>query len=523
MVGFLTRRGALALGGATLATPAFAAAPAPDLAYVEGLIAATMQTFDQPGLGVAIVRDGQPLLAKGYGVRKLGAAVPVDDATLFSIASNSKAYTAASLALLVEAGKLGWDDPVIKHLPEFAMYDPYATANMTVRDLLCHRSGLALGAGDLMVWPNTTHSRAEIIHGLRYLKPARGFRSGYAYDNVLFVVAGELVTRASGVMWEEFVETRIFKPLGMTDSVASFSRLHGHTDLASPHARVSGPVRGVGPMTAIASDDFDNAAPAGGLQVSTRDAVKWLQVQLAHGALPGGGRLFSEESSREMWKGQTIVSDSGGPTPDNPVRPFVGLYALGWQVEDYRARKLIWHSGAVSGQISFTVLLPGLNFGASCWTNAEEPGVLRTLRNGILDWALGDTSYDWLADNKARLAKRMAQNADALPKRPSGPAAPSLPLSAYAGVYRDPWYGTITVTEAKGALAIRFDKSPAMKGPLQPWTGDIFKTQFPDRNIEDALVSFETAGGKVTRITMKAYSPSADFSYDYHDLDFAPA
>ncbi len=528
MSGLLTRRtaltglgGGLALGG--MMSGAARAQGQPDLGQVESLVAATMAAFEQPGLGLAIVRDGQPLLAKGYGVRRLGSPALVDEATLFSIASNSKAYAAASLALLVEEGRVGWDEPVVKYLPEFAMHDPYVTANMTVRDLLVHRSGLALGQGDLMIWPNTTHSRAELIHGLRYLKPARGFRSGYAYDNVLYVVAGELVSRVAGMPWEDLVERRIFAPLGMKDSVASFGRLKGRDNVASAHARVLGAVRGAGPMTPIRSDDFDNAAPAGGLQMSARDAVRWLQVQLGLGAIPGGGRLWSEATAREMWKGQTITSDGPGATADNPVRPMFGLYALGWQVEDYRGRKLVWHSGAVNGQTSFTAMLPGQQFGVCVWTNAEEGGVLRTLRNGILDWALGDTSHDWLTDNKARFGRQVFVNASNLPVRPAKPAKPALPLKAYAGVYRDPWYGTITIADAKGGLTIRFDKSPSMTGALEPWDGEVFKTRFTDRNIEDAFVTFETKDGKVSRITMKAFSPSADFSYDYHDLEFRPA
>jgi CubicO group peptidase (beta-lactamase class C family) len=526
MSGLITRRAALATAGsaglALGARPALAQA-APDLGALEALITRAMTTFEQPGLSVAVVRDGQTLMARGFGVRRLGAPETVDEATLFAIASNSKAYTAASLALLVEEGKIGWDEPVVRYLPEFAMYDPYVTANMTVRDLLVHRSGLALGAGDLMIWPSTLHTRADVVHGLRYLKPARGFRSGYAYDNVLYVVAGELVTRVSGVLWEDFVEQRIFRPLGMTDSVAAFSRLAGKTNVAAAHARISGPVRGVGPITPIKSDDFDNASPAGGLQMSARDAARWLRVQLALGALPGGGRLWSEQTGREMWKGQTIIFEGRGPTAENPTGANFGLYALGWQAEDYRGRKLVWHSGAVSGQISFTILIPSLNFGACVWSNAEERGVLRSLRNGILDWAMGFSDIDWVADSQKRIAASSQRDTDALPKRPAPARAPSLPLKAYAGTYRDPWYGTITITEARGKLALKFDKTPSMHGALEPWDGEVFKTRFVDRNIEDALVTFETDGKAVTRITMKAYSPSADFSFDYHDLDFKPA
>jgi CubicO group peptidase (beta-lactamase class C family) len=525
-----TRRQAL-LGAATtagvfLASGARAQASPLDLAKVDALVQATMAAFGQPGVGLAIVQNGRVLAAKGYGVRKLGDPAPVDEATVFAIASNSKAYAAAALAILVEDGKLGWDDPVVKHMPDFRMYDDFATREMTVRDLLVHRSGLGLGQGDLMVWPTTTHTRAEIMHGLRWLKPARSFRSGYAYDNVLYVVAGLLTEKVSGLGWEAFVQTRILNPAGMKDSAPapSLSRAANH---AWPHARVSGIARGLGPLSVIDYVDSDNAAPAGGLHVSPRDAARWLQIQLAEGALPAGGRLWSAANAKEMWTPQVFMNVGSGATDQNPKGYTFRAYALGWIVEDYRSRKVIWHSGSVSGQTSVTVLVPSKNAGFMFMTNAEEGGVGRVLRNTLIDMIIGDTSFDWLADTvrrEAEFKKEDEENARKAAAQPAGGGKPpALPLKRYAGVYRDPWYGTVTVKESGGRLAISFDKSPTMKGPLEPFDGDVFRTRFPDRNVEDAFVTFETDGQKVLRATLKAVSPSADFSYDYQDLLLTPA
>jgi CubicO group peptidase (beta-lactamase class C family) len=196
--------------------------PPPDL---DDYVARALKEFEVPGLAVAIVKDGKVEFVKGYGVRKLGEPAPVDEQTLFGIASNTKAFTAAALAILVDEGKISWDDPVIKHLPGFQMYDPFVTREMTVRDLLTHRSGLGLGAGDLMFFPPTTFTRDEIVARLRYIKPATSFRSKYAYDNVLYLVAGQVVAAVSGKSWDDFIKERIFAPLGMTASNTSVKDL----------------------------------------------------------------------------------------------------------------------------------------------------------------------------------------------------------------------------------------------------------------------------------------------------------
>ncbi|MBV9930010.1 MAG: serine hydrolase [Alphaproteobacteria bacterium] len=516
----ISRRAALGMGAGALAIaarPAWAveAAPSP----IDAIVQRFMAAFEIPGVAVALVRPGRADLARGYGVRRLGRPEPVDADTLFSIASNTKAYTAAALAMLVEAGKLGWDEPVVRYMPDFALADPAATQMMTVRDLLCHRSGLALGAGDLMQFPRSDRTAGELLKALPHLKLARGFRAGYAYDNILYVVAGILVERMSGMAWTSFVEQRIFRPLRMPDAVANLPLVRT-ADIAGRHARLGPPLRGFGRLEVIEPDEGPVVAAAGGIQASARDALPWLKTQLGKGQAPGLPRLWSEKQAEEMWTPQVLTGATAGPVPENPVRPVLQGYALGWFVRDYRGRRLVWHSGGLSGQITHTALLPEQGIGLALWSNVEDGAAVSYLRYALLDHLLGAPPVDWIAATRRARAKNEAE-ARALAasgdvKAP--PGGPSLPLAAYAGRYRDPWYGDVVVSERGGRLWIDFTRTPVFNGPLEPWGADAFRTRWARGAGEDAIVTFTLAAGRATAIRMKALSPLADFSYDFHDL-----
>ena len=269
---------------AALAVPAAAAPPAgPALAALDAEVERARREFEIPGVALAVVKDGRVVIEKGYGVKRLGAADPVDAGTLFAIASNTKAFTAAALGLLVEDGKLAWDDPVTRHLPSFQMYDPYVSREMTIRDLLTHRSGLGLGQGDLLYFPPSTFTRKEIVEKVRYLRPASSFRSGYAYDNILYIVAGEVVAAVSGKSWEAFVRDRLLSPLRMADTVPTGSSVPPGANAAAAHAPVEGVVRVVDPGNA------DNIAAAGGIVSSARDMARWVSALLERRAA-GCGR-----------------------------------------------------------------------------------------------------------------------------------------------------------------------------------------------------------------------------------------
>ena len=515
--------GGLAAGGLTgLGGAAFAAPPK----GFDGFVREVMATFDQPGLAIAIVEDGRSVLAKGYGVRRLAAPEPVDEATLFGIASNTKAFTAAALAILVDEGRLRWDDPVIDHLPQFRMWDPYVTREMTVRDLLVHRSGLGLGAGDLLFWPGTTYTRSEIVQRLRHIRPATSFRTRYAYDNVLYTVAGEVIGAVSGKPWEVFVSERLLKPLGMTGAFPTDSWATAAANRATPHARLGGVVRGLGAMTPLAYQlSSDNHAPGGGVLSGARDIAAWLKVQLARGALPDGRRLWSEAQTAQMWRGQTIIRATGVPDDDPEQASFV-TYALGWNLQQHRGHTYLWHSGGIAGQSSITVLIPSRNAGFAVLANAEEGMVLRTLKNTLLDHYLGLPRFDWLADARkinVGMQAEMAKGGTRQATRPADAGPPSLPLARYAGTYRDAWYGDVVIARAGDGLTIDFTRSPALKGALEPWSHDTFRTRFTDRSQEDAFVTFAlNPDGSIDQARLQAISPMADFSYDYQDLLLKP-
>lgn len=506
-----------------MTTPALAAPPAGFDARVEAL----RRQIGIPGIAVAIVEDGHTVLARGYGVRQLGAPNPVDADTIFMTGSTGKAFTAAALATLVDAGKIGWDDRVADRLPGFEMYDPWVTREITIRDLLVHRSGLGLGEGDLLFVPRTNIPRAEAVRRLRYLKPATSFRSGFAYDNVLYMVAGQLIEAVSGQRWEDYVREHVLLPAGMTDSTTENVRRFADPDRAYPNARTSQAVRGMGPLGPLDERDAlgDSAAPAGGLAISANDMAKWLTLQLAHGRLPGGGRLFSEAAHDEMWQPEILQPITPLPSSLQPTAPNFDTYAFGWEVRDYHGAQIVWHSGAVLGFQSVVVLLPAKNIGFAMEINSEDGEFLKGMMFELLDHYLGLPAQDWPAKFAAYKHQRLSAAAARLTARAATPATsgPSLPLASYAGIYTDPWYGKIAVSAAGGGLVIDFLSTPRMTGPLDHWQYDSFITRFTDHTIEPAYVTFALgAEGHVAGVTMKPVSPLADFSFDYQDLAFVP-
>lgn len=491
-------------------------------AHVEQL----RQKVGAPGLSIAIVDEGQTVLAKGWGVRKLGSPEKVDADTLFMTGSTGKAVTTAALATLVDAGKLSWDDKVADRLPGFQMYDPWVTRELTVRDLLVHRSGLGLGQGDLLFVPRSNIPRAEAVRRLRYLKPATSFRSGYAYDNILYMVAGQLIEAVSGQTWEDYVREHVFAPAGMTSSTTDGARFQ-IANRAQPHARMNGGLRGAGDQEILDERDelATSAAPAGGLAVSANDMAKWLKLQLAKGALPDGKRLFSEAQSNAMWRPEVILPPERTPPGMEATRSKFSAYALGWTVQDYRGTQIIWHGGAVFGFKAAVVLIPDRNVGFSIELNSEDGELVRGLMYELLDHYLDLKPEPWtdryIAYKKQLVAGALKSLSTAQAK-PAG-VGPSLPTAKYAGTYNDPWYGDIAVTPAESGLRIDFKSTPRMAGKLEHWQYDTFVTRFDDKTLEPAYVTFGlNADGGVERVTMKAVSPIADFSWDYHDLLLTP-
>ena len=518
------RRRLTALIVACLALTAVPAAQAPPAAPpdIDAWVARAMKTFDVPGIGLAVVKDGKVVVAKGYGVRKLGSPEPVDGKTLFGIASNTKVFTAAALGLLVEERKIEWDAPVIRYLPAFQMYDPYVTRELSVRDLLTHRSGFGLGAGDLLWWPPSTYNRAEIARRLRFIKPTTSFRSAYAYDNVLYLVAGQLLEAVSGQSWEDFVTARILKKVGMTGSNVMHSAASAGGNVAATHAPIDGAVRPIAPFLS------DNTNPAGGINSNAEDMAKWMQVLLAGGALPDGSRLFSEGTLRQLTAIVTPLTPALTTAPElAPLRHGFSGYALGLNVRDYRGTRMWHHGGGLPGYVSFVAMWPDTRVGVAVLTNAESSAALSAVAYRVIDHYLGAPPHDWIesyrvvtARSEAMLAereKRTAATRDAASK-------PSLALDRYAATYEDAWYGDITIKMEQGKLVMRFSHTPSLVGDLEHWQHDTFVVRWRDRELRaDAFVTFAlNPDGTIDQAKMRAVSPATDFSFDFQDLRLRP-
>jgi CubicO group peptidase (beta-lactamase class C family) len=482
-----------------------------------------METFTVPGLSVAIVKDGKVALAKGYGVRRMGDPAPVDAETRFGIASNTKLFTATALALLVEEGRIEWDQPVITYLPAFAMSDPYVTHQVTVRDLLVHRSGLGLGAGDLLWWPPSTYNRKEIARRIRYIPLATSFRNTYAYDNVLYLIAGEVIEAVSGQSWEDFVRNRILQRVGMTNSDVRHSGQR-QGNVAGTHAEVNDTVRPVDPFAS------DNTNPAGGIMAGAADMAKWMIVQLDSGRVAGGSRLFSPASARQLWR-EVTPTPIGDPPKGLPqlahLRATMAGYALGLGVRDYRGYILRQHTGGLPGYLSKVAMIADLRLGVAVLTNQESGAAFDAIAYRVLDHYIGAKSPDYPALFQ-QIVQRNRQQLRAMERKAAASrdstVGPSLPLARYAGTYRDTWYGDVKIAPDKGGLAIRFTRTPLLVGDLVHWQHDTFLARWRDRELRaDAYATFWlNADGSVHQLRLVPASGAVDFSFDFQDLVLKP-
>lgn len=499
---------------AASATPARGLTPT----QIDRLVERTMAAYPIPGIAVGVVAQGELVYAKGFGLRAIGGTQRVDADTLFSIGSNTKAFTAATLALLVDEGKLTWDDRVIDHLPDFRMWDPWVTREFTIRDLLTHRSGLNMGAGDLMFVPKTDFTRAEIIRALRHLKPVSSFRSEFAYDNLLYAVAGEIVPAVTGKSWEDFVGERILGPLAMDGCAATPAR-SDNPNRAVPHVISDGKPREV-PLLHV---EAVNAA--GSIVCSVNGMARWVRTQLAKGAMPdaAGVRLFSEKQGEEMWRPQTFIEARG--ERQQLTRTHFTAYGLGWVLEDYQGYLRVSHNGGLPGMVTHVGMLPELGVGVIVLTNQMEPGALSAIALQILDSYSAAPARDWLALTQQQLQARNAAlraasdaRAPARAPRPVDPAS----FDAFVGRYVDAWRGEASVVREGEGLVLKISRTDGLSGPLEPVAPGLFIVRWIDRTMEaDAYVRFEEDfSGKVTGFRMEAVSELTDFSYDFEDLDF---
>ena len=490
-------------------------------AQIDSLTELTLKTFDVPGIAVAVIKDGKVIHAKGYGVQSVKTGKKVDENTLFGIASNSKAFTSAVLGMLVDEGKLKWNDKVTDYIPEFKLYSPYVTDEFTIKDLLTHRSGLGLGAGDLMMFPDgSDFTKKDIIHNLRYLKAVSAFRTKYDYDNNLYIVAGEVVAKISGMSWEDFIEKRIMQPLHMTNSAASLSRLKDRSNAISPHAPVSGKVE------AINFDWSETANAAGGIWTNITDMSKWIILQMNNGKYGEGltQKLFSEAVHEEMWSQQTII-------PIRTIAPYYShfaSYGLGFFLRDVKGYKHISHTGGLAGIVTQETMIPELKLGIIVFTNQQSDAAFTAITNTIMDSYIGVKSMDWVSllhkrvvageTNAKNITDGIWKDIDAQKKN----NAVKPDISRFTGTYTDQWFGDVMISVKDGKSWFNSKRSPKLTGELLPYKGSTFIIKWNDRSMDaDAYVMFSVdTDGKADGIKMKAISPLTDFSFDFQDLDF---
>jgi CubicO group peptidase (beta-lactamase class C family) len=489
---------------------------------VDSLVERTLKTFNVPGIAVAVVKDDKVIHAKGYGVRSVESGRPVDANTLFGIASNSKAFTVAALGILVDEGKLSWDSKVNDIIPEFRLYNPYVTEEFTIRDMLTHRSGLGLGAGDLMIWPGPNDfTKEEIIYNLRYLKQASGFRTKYDYDNLMYIVAGEVVKRVSGMSWEDFIETRIMQPLNMTGSAASYHRLKDYSNVIDPHI----PVNGV--ITPIERHTVEISNSAGGIYSNITDMSKWVIMQMNNGKYGDklSKQIFSEKVHSTMWSPQTIIQGEGS----YDYNTHFNSYGLGWHLSDVNGYKKVEHTGALAGMVTQVLMIPELKLGIIVLTNQQSEAAFYAISNTILDKYFGIKGKDRVKEyndaviNTLEYAKKITDKVWGKIEEQQLKNTLKPDYSLCVGRYNDIWFGDVTIFEKEGKLRYESKRCPKLSGDLIPFKDKTFIVKWDDRSLDaDAFIYFETdKEGQISGMTMEPISPLTDFSYDFQDLNFS--
>jgi CubicO group peptidase (beta-lactamase class C family) len=450
--------------------------------------------WEVPGLALAVVKDGKVIFAKGYGVRDNTKSDLVNNQTLFACASTTKAMTAACMGILVDEGKVKWDDPVSKYLPEYQLYDPYVTRELRVRDLFLHNSGV--GNADF-VWGLMDIPVNEIFLKMRDVKPSYSFRSGFIYQNIFYIAAGEVIRKVSGKPWEVFIQERIFTPLGMTRTVPSRKFIKDENQ-TKPHFKIEGQIK------TISYTKDETVGPAGAVWGSIDDMAKWVVCMLDSSKYPGG-RLLKKETWREMFKPQTIVSDSEFYPTAQITKPNWKTYGLGWFQHDYKGRKLNFHTGSLSGLTAINAQIQEDNVGFYIFENYDHAELRHALMYKALDlFALGgnrDWSTEFLKLYTGLREKGEKAEKDFEAKRVMN-TKPSLALADYAGTYTSPLYGTAEITVAGNQLAIDLNKF--IKAHVDHWNYDTFRGWFDEKeNGKGNAMFYLGPDGKVKKLDLE--------------------
>jgi CubicO group peptidase (beta-lactamase class C family) len=454
-----------------------------------------IKDWDVPGVAIAVIKDDKIVFAKGYGVREIGKPDRVDERTIFAIGSSSKAFTAATIAMLVDEGKLKWDDPATKYLPGFQVYDPVTTREMTVRDLLTHRVGLERGD---QLWYATEYNRSDVLNRIRYLKPSSSLRSKFGYQNIMYLAAGEIVPAVAEKSWDDFTRERIFLPLGMTSSGTSITPLKNLNNVAAPHSKFDDKV------TAIPYRMIDNIGPAGSINSSVVDMAQWVRLHL-NGGKYEGKQLISAANINEMQMPQTIIRLEGQMKVLYPQAHFLS-YGIGWFLSDYRGKKLVEHGGSIDGMRALVAMLPEEKLGVVVLTNLSGTILSMPLSYRIFDAYLGEPPQrDWSAEMLKTMNVLQEQSKAAAAKMEAArvkDTKPSLPLENYAGDYQNEMYGDAKLVTENGRLVLK--RGAYFTGDLEHWHYDTFRVTWRDRQQGKGFINFRlNSQGKVETMNME--------------------
>lgn len=478
---------------------------------IEKSLQESMTIWNTPGVAVAIVKDGKIVFLNSYGIQEIETEKHVDNETLFSIGSLTKAFTATALAILVDEKKIQWDDPVTKHLPSFYLFNPYVTQNVTIRDLLSHRTGLAAHDGDLL-WTGQPYSRKEIVNRSRYLTPTFGFRSTYAYQNVLYVTAGEIIEAVSGMTWDEFIKIKIFDPLKMRCSFSFLKSRDEKLNISRPHAEIEGSIQ------KIHWDSVENFGAAGSIVSCISDMAKWLilQLELSKGR---DTAILKHEASSELFSPQINVNVD--PVLKNlyPDSNFVS-YGLGWFLHDYHGKKIIQHDGLINGMSAFLLMIPQEDFGIVVLSNLKDSLLPHSLSYQVMDTILGQSKHNWdLELHKTILElKREGENEEnkLLSSRVKDTPL-SHPISNYIGTYQDQLYGDVIIWgNDKDSLKA---KVVSGKGHLEHWHYDTFRFIPEDKTLSKPFITFYfDSNGQIDYLKISPILPTSIFKFQKETL-----
>ncbi len=476
------------------------AAAASSLAGFDEFVQSAMKSWGVPGLAIAIVKDGKVVLAKGYGLRNIQANLPVTPDTIFAIGSSTKAFTTMAMGILVEEGKLAWDEPVTKYLPRFALKDEVAGRRMTPRDLVTHRSGLP--RHDL-VWYNAKLSRPELVARLAYLEPNEDFREKFQYQNLMFLTAGHVTAEVAGASWEDVIRTRILEPIGMTNSNFAVSESQKSRDFATPYTLKDKIALDI-PFRVI-----DAMGPAGSINSSVNDMSKWLQLNLGGGTI-GGKRIVAARQVEDMHRPQMVIQTFPGLFEDPEIQQ--PSYGLGWIIESYRGRKRVHHGGAIDGFICQVAMIPDEGLGVVVLANLGGTPLPEIVARHASDRLLGLEPIDW---NGRYLKRReVGEKASASAKKAAGEerksgTKPAHALDDYAGEYVHPAYGSVTVMRSGEGLTARFHDLPMR---FNHWHYETFRADVEEKSLSELKLFFQfftDAQGEVDRLTVP-FEPSVD-------------